>query len=99
MDFGGHPGRERMPREAAVNGCCVITNRRGSAKYYGDIPIPDKYKFEDDPENIPAIAARILNCFENYDDCVKDFYEYKEFVLNLETNFEKQIKDIFRIVN
>jgi hypothetical protein len=96
-DFGNHPGRERMPREAVVNDCCVITNLRGSAKYYGDIPIPEKYKFEDTPENIPAIVSGILNCFDNYDSCVKDFAEYKKFVQNLESNFENQIKDIFQI--
>ncbi|MGE5216017.1 MAG: hypothetical protein ACM3SP_03315, partial [Chloroflexota bacterium] len=31
IDFGHHPGRERMPREAAVCGCCVITGKMGAA--------------------------------------------------------------------
>ena len=25
IDFGNHPGKEHIPREAAISGCCVIT--------------------------------------------------------------------------
>ena len=34
VDFGNHPGKDRIPREAAICGCCVITNREGSAAYW-----------------------------------------------------------------
>ena len=27
IDFGEHPGMDRIPREAAISGCCVITGR------------------------------------------------------------------------
>ena len=47
LDFGRHPGKDRLPREAALAGCCVITGRRGSAQNKIDIPIPNKYKFPD----------------------------------------------------
>jgi len=41
VDFGKHPGKDRMPREAAVHGCCIITGRRGAAGNPFDIPIPN----------------------------------------------------------
>ena len=25
IDFGNHPGKDRIPREAAMCGCCIIT--------------------------------------------------------------------------
>jgi len=47
IDFDYHPRKDRLPREAAILGCCVITRKRGSAKFFEDVPIPDEYKFED----------------------------------------------------
>ena len=32
LDFGYHPGKDRMPREAVLFNNCIITNRKGSAK-------------------------------------------------------------------
>ena len=29
IDFGNHPGKDRIPREAAISGCVVITGKRG----------------------------------------------------------------------
>jgi hypothetical protein len=45
IDFGKHPGKDRIPREAAISGCCVITGRAGAAANPEDVPIPEEYKF------------------------------------------------------
>lgn len=47
IDFGEHPGRDRIPREAAACGCVVITGQRGSAGNAIDVPLPDRYKIDD----------------------------------------------------
>ena len=44
VDFGNHPGKDRIPREAAVSGCIVVTNRIGSAANSLDIPIAEEFK-------------------------------------------------------
>ena len=44
IDFGNHPGKDRLPREAVLSGCCIITNSKGSAKNSVDICISKKYK-------------------------------------------------------
>lgn len=44
LDLGEHPGRDRLPREAAVAGCVVLVGKRGAAANNIDIPIPDEYK-------------------------------------------------------
>ena len=46
MDLGIHPGRERMPREAAVMGCILIVAKRGSTLNNFDVPIDDLYKID-----------------------------------------------------
>jgi len=96
MDFGSFPGRDRIPTEAALNDMCVITGKNGASKYYEDVPIPDKYKFETRSENIPKIAETIKDIIYNYDLRANDFLEYKNSVLGLERTFEKDIQGIFK---
>lgn len=44
IDFGEHPGRDRIPREAALGGCVVVTGCLGSAGNDIDMPLPARYK-------------------------------------------------------
>lgn len=57
VDFGEHPGRDRLPREAALSGCCVITGRRGAAANRVDIPLPDRFKLD---EHSPTFVSDFL---------------------------------------
>ncbi|MCL4546186.1 MAG: hypothetical protein M1576_00375 [Deltaproteobacteria bacterium] len=95
IDFGNHPGKDRLPREAAILRCCVITGKRGSAAFYEDIPIPDEYKFEDKKENIPKIICKILECFGNYEKKYKDFDYYREVIKQEPQKFVEDVKKIF----
>ncbi|MEM4325821.1 MAG: hypothetical protein QXU40_00785 [Candidatus Pacearchaeota archaeon] len=95
IDFGDHPGKDRIPREAVIHDCCVIVGKRGSAKFYEDIPIKEEYKFSVEPLNIDAIIGKINECIKDYKNKIKDFKIYKRIVKNDEKNFEKEIKEIF----
>jgi hypothetical protein len=95
IDFGEFPGREYIPREAVINDCCIITGKKGASKYHEDVPIPEKYKFDHTDEALPLIAECIDRILNNYDECVKDFAEYKQFALNLERAFEREIRENF----
>jgi len=95
IDFGNHPGKDRIPREAAISGCCIITGKQGSAKYYEDVAIDDEFKFVDKEENIPKIIDKIMNCIDNYEDNSKKFDFYREKIKNEQNNFIEDIKKIF----
>ncbi len=95
VDFGNHPGKDRIPREAALAGCCILTNRRGSAAYRADVPIIEKYKFDDNFENIDKIIARIRECFRYYSELVEDFENYRDIIKNEKEKFEEDVKNIF----
>jgi hypothetical protein len=95
IDFGNHPGKDRLPREAAILGCCVITGKRGSAAFFEDVPIPDEYKFEDKEENIPKIIEKIKDCFENFEERYKDFEYYRNVIKNEPQKFIENLKKIF----
>ncbi|MBR1420790.1 MAG: hypothetical protein IJ575_07050 [Selenomonadaceae bacterium] len=70
IDFGNHPGKDRIPREAAVSHCVVITGKRGSAGNEIDIPIPPDFKFDDsignDEKIIPKIIERLRTILKNF---------------------------------
>lgn len=97
IDFGNHPGKDRIPREAAICNCCVIVGKRGSAKYHEDVPISEEFKFDFDERNINNILDKINDCIVNYDDNIKKFEEYRKFILSEESRFEQDIRKIFKI--
>lgn len=98
VDFGNHPGKDRFPREAAISGCCIITGKRGSAKFKEDIPIPEKYKFEDIKKNIPLILKQIDICLKNYNNQINDFLIYREYILTEKSKFIEDINKNIKTV-
>lgn len=95
IDFGFHPGRERMPREACLAKCCLIIGKDGAAKYKQDMPIMDYYHFESKDENIEDIVTVIHDCLNNYQVKIKDFYSYEVDIRNAEARFNKEVKEVF----
>ena len=92
MDFGYHPGKDRAPREALLFGNCVITNFKGSAKFYKDVTVPNNFKFEEKYKNLKKINKLIYLIFNDYK---KNFYKmnkYKNKILNENNNEIKQVK-------
>ncbi len=96
IDFGAFPGAERIPKEAVLFGCAIITGKRGASGFYGDVPIPDEYKFGNPKEQIGEIVVKIRHILDNYENIYPDFDEYRQTVLNLEENFKKSLCAIFK---
>ena len=96
MDFGYHPGKDRMPREAVLFNNCIITNRRGSAKNNYDIPIKKKYKFDEKNSNLKKIKYSIDNIFNDYKNEIKNFKNYKRQILNEKKIFNRDLIKIFK---
>jgi hypothetical protein len=96
MDFGHHPGKDRLPREAAVAGCCVITGRKGSANYFKDMPIPSKYKLDDgSKEYIEKFGALATSIFSDYSGHSIEFSHYRDHILQEQVEFKLQVSAIF----
>ena len=93
VDFGNHPGKDRIPREAAMCGLCVITGKRGSAANDIDVEIPQKYKF--DESQITEISKVIHSCLNDYDVIIGDFSKYRNKIRHEEQVFNDEIKAFF----
>lgn len=95
IDFGNFPGKDRLPREAALHDCCVITGKNGAAFYYEDLPLEDKYKFDTNATNIINIANQIEYIINNYEEAIKDFAYYKNEILKEKDRFFSEIDNAF----
>lgn len=91
VDFGNHPGKDRIPREAASCGCCVLTNKRGSAAFYQDVPIPECYKFENVSEEYEKIAAFLQEICENFEEHFIQFEDYRKFIASEKDKFFEDV--------
>jgi hypothetical protein len=98
MDFGHHPGKDRLPREAALHGCCVITARQGSAANPVDVPIPERYKLDvkapDFVQRFGEVAGAVL---ARFDDCSREFDAYRQVIAREPADFDRQIVEAFGI--
>lgn len=89
IDFGNHPGKDRIPRETASLGCIVLTNKRGSAKYFQDVEIPLKYKY--DENEIVKLITDIQYIFDNYGEVFEEYKNYRNKIKNEENIFNEEI--------
>ncbi|MDA7677007.1 hypothetical protein N8563_00645 [bacterium] len=82
IDLGHHPGRDRIPREAAALGCCIITSIKGSANNNVDVPLPDQYKYRLSNKSLNKLPSQIKFIFNNYSDEFLVFQNYRSIIQN-----------------
>lgn len=91
IDFGHHPGRDRIPREAAILGNCILTNEKGSAGFYTDLPFDTEFK----TTKIEEIGNKINMCFEDYENHQKKFDLYRSVIQNQKKQLFNLCKQYF----
>lgn len=100
IDFGHFPGKDRMPREAAMCGCCVITGKLGASGFEEDLPIdPDKYKFGRNKKNIPKIINCIRMILDNYEKEINNFVKYRNVIASEKEKFYTDVNMLFGDTN
>ncbi|MCJ2121688.1 hypothetical protein [Methylobacterium sp. J-077] len=95
IDFGEHPGKDRLPREAAALGVVVIVGARGSAANDQDVPLAARYKLAIDAtlrERFPALIADIFSDFDRHRSAQDP---YRSFIAGERAAFTQQVRDIF----
>lgn len=94
IDFGHHPGKDRIPREALMSGCCVVTNLKGSAGNEVDVPILPKYKIDiKDRNSLINTKEIIYECLNNYQERFLDFKNYENEIKNQKNQFFLNVKN------
>lgn len=97
IDFGSHPGKDRLPRECAISGNCIITGKKGAAHNDVDIPIPKRYKIQESIINPKDIIGMIKYVLTNYETCIRDFEQYRMSIKKEKREFQNQIIELFEL--
>lgn len=93
IDFGNFPGKDRLPREAGACGMCLITGKRGSAKYHKDMGIPDEYKIDNaNFADVQEVVDKIRDLLEHFDERQELYSAYRKRLKQERTQFRKGIK-------
>jgi hypothetical protein len=100
VDFGPHPGRDRMPREAVSQGCALITGLRGTAANSRDVPIPSRYKLDQTSRaflrQFGAVSSEILT---NHQSIFKrDFGPFQTLTLTERESFREQLSQLTGLI-
>ena len=95
IDFGTHPGKDRMPREAAMRGAVVIVGKRGAANYFEDVGLEDAYKLSCSRASIPALKRLIEDIFCNYDVHHAAQEPYRRSISGESDRFQQQVRAVF----
>jgi hypothetical protein len=98
IDFGHHPGKDRLPREAVLAGCCVITGKYGSARNDHDVPIKTIYKLDDlGMDYIKSFGALSSDIFENYEFHLRSFDNMRKNISLEKSNFDHEVSQILNV--
>ncbi len=95
MDFGFHPGQDRLPREAALLKNCIITNKEGSAAIFKDLPIADEFKFNERRNSNKKIREKIDQIFYSFPKELEKFRSYRKILHSQEKKYIGQIANLF----
>lgn len=94
IDFGHHPGRDRMPREAALANCVVMTTNIGAAAFHEDVPIGDFYKFS----AIDEASVRARQILSETDKHLSAQSEYREIITNQKSVFHTEVSTLLNLI-
>lgn len=100
IDFGNHPGRDRLPREFVLKGGVVITGKRGSAENDIDIPIPSKYKLNTESAHFYE-QFRILvdEVFKDITVGQTDMKSYRDIIVSDPETHSKNVKEFLSFID
>lgn len=95
IDFGHHPGKDRVPREAAVSGAVVFLHERGAASCYADHPLDSFYLFREQDIESGLLHAKITTVLARHAEHFAKQRLYRQRVLLEVDEFALQVKTAF----
>lgn len=99
IDFGHHPGRDRIPREAVSQGSKVLIMKEGAAKNKLDVNINNDYKFTEYNLDNEMKILEFLTINKILD---KNWYNVKAYLKKINNDkieMKKQIKQFIKKIN
>ena len=93
IDFGHHPGRDRLPREAAVCETVVMTTRLGAAANPIDVPIRDWYKFD----TVDELGPKVRSVFASFGEHLMAQRPYLEVIRAQRQRYRHEVERLLSV--
>jgi hypothetical protein len=95
VEFGRNPGNDRMVREAACVGCIVLAKAVGGSAYFEDMPLDQRFKFEEQDVTSGKLASLIKAIVQN----PVSYFEAQSFYRNyLYLEKEQMVLQVHRLL-
>lgn len=94
IDIGHQPGRDRMPREAALLKAHIILNNAGAGGLFRDAPLSTYFKI--DVANKELSLQKILEYLNKSPKPSPSQIVYRKWVESQEKTFEKEVKNLVK---
>lgn len=97
LDFGHHPGKDRVPREAALCGAIPMVRHVGAARFPADVPLPKALLLPTEvffqEEMLLARIKSVLAAPERFED---DLNRYRSHIQGQKAVFETELKALLQ---
>jgi hypothetical protein len=95
IDFGHHPGKDRVPREAAIAGAVVLLHSAGAANFFGDHPLSPDYRFTRDDVLSGRLHKRLDDILEDPETHFAAQHLYRQHILLEQERFDIEVRSSF----
>lgn len=95
IDFGLHPGKDRVPREAAIAGAVVLLHDVGAANFFDDHPLPPAYRFTQDDIVSGRLHRRLDEILDDPEPHFAAQRFYRETIRLEREQFDRQVRAFF----
>jgi hypothetical protein len=95
IDFGHHPGKDRVPREAAIAGAVVLLHAAGAARCFPDHPLAEAYRFTEADVESGALHRRIDAILDDPAAHFAAQRAYRQGILLERARFDLEVRGLF----
>lgn len=95
VETGHQPGKDRIPREAALRGCVILMLRKGAGRNEHDCPLAVEYKIETGPEAARRFASALGMVFADVAHHRALQQPYLDMVKSEQAVFDRAVEGIF----
>jgi hypothetical protein len=95
LDFGNHPGKDRVPREAAIAGAVVMLHAAGAALNFPDHPLPAEYRFTEADISSGHLHRKVAAILDQPEAHFAAQRIYREAILHEQERFDLEVRTSF----
>lgn len=95
LDLGHQPGKDRLPREAALAGAVTLVARVGAGANDVDVPVPAEHKISYSPDVARVAADTVLRVLGDLERSREMQAPYRDSIRDEKRRFHHEVRTVF----